>query len=239
MHNGFHGLIGTPADLLLGLAERELKRLLRRGPSDTRLQPLAQGADIRLVAAQRRPARLGLGGVYNLGHRLLVHPGVRRENGEGLAQVLNQQAAVCLFHALGERIVKVRNALAAVLVVLVGLDGNAGQRRIALYVLRLAQIAVAGIEAVGEQPVDIDLAAGRRQRVKVKVVYVNPALLIGARLFGREQIGCVIGLGRGAAELQHAAHGGVAVHIRIVALEVRAARVGVGDFVARLHERGV
>ena len=103
---------------------------------------------------------------------------------ESAWQVFDQQPAVGFFHALGQRIVKIRNALAAVLVVLVGLDGDTGQRRIALYVLRLAQVTVAGVKSVGKQAVNINLAAGRRQRVEVEVVDVNPSFLIGARLLG-------------------------------------------------------
>ena len=49
--------------------------------------------------------------------------------------------------ARGQAVIEVRDALPAVLVVLVGLDGDAGQGRVAADIVGLAQEAVARAEA--------------------------------------------------------------------------------------------
>lgn len=65
-----------------------------------------------------------------------------------LAQLGAVLLAERLANALGHRVVEVRHALAAVLVILIGLNGNGRQRRIAGNALRLAQIAVPGAHAI-------------------------------------------------------------------------------------------
>ena len=62
-------------------------------------------------------------------------------------------------NAFGQAVVKVRNALTAMLIVLVGLNGNTGKSGIAGNIVRLAQLAVAGGKTALEQALDIDLAA--------------------------------------------------------------------------------
>ena len=61
------------------------------------------------------------------------------------------------------------------LVILVRLDGDAGQRRIRRDTLRLADMAEAGGKAAVEQREQVDLAARCRQRVKIKIVDVDIA----------------------------------------------------------------
>ena len=125
------------------------------------------------------------------------------------------------------------------LVVLVGLDGDGRQRRIAGDAVGLPQKAVPGGKPAVEQPQDVDLGAGGGEAVKIEIVDVDVAPGVGGRLLGGEQIGGVVGLGPGRADLQHAAHGGVAVDVGVVPLHVADAGVHVGDLVDRLHQAGV
>ena len=139
----------------------------------------------------------------------------------------------------GEPAVELRDRLAAVLVVLVGLDGDARQRRVGADVVGLAQEAVAGGEAAVEELHEIDLAARHRERVEVEVVDVDVALAVRLGLLGAEEELFVVFLRRRRAVLQHRAHRGVAVDVRVVALQVAVPRVARRDLVEDVHERRV
>ena len=54
--------------------------------------------------------------------------------------------------------------------ILVGLDGDAGQSRIAADIVRLPQKAVARAESAAEQADQVDLAAGFREHIKILIV---------------------------------------------------------------------
>ena len=157
----------------------------------------------------------------------------------GLVQLAGVQLGEGFGNALGHAVVKVGNALAAVLIVLVGLNGDGRQRRIAGNAVGLPQEAVAGGEAIVEQTQNVDLGAGGGQRIEIKVVDVYVTLRMGAGLLGGEQVGRVVGLGPGSADLQHAAHGGVAVNVGVVPLHVAQAGVHIGDLVDGAHQAGV
>ena len=153
-----------------------------------------------------------------------------------LAQLGAVLLAERLANALGHRVVEVRHALAAVLVILVGLNGNGRQRRIAGNALRLAQIAVPGRKAAMEQLQQVNLAAGGGEGVEVEIMNVNVSLGVRLGLCGRKQIGRVIGLGACRANLQHGTHGRVAVDVGVIALHIAEAGVHIGDLVNRLHQ---
>ncbi len=125
------------------------------------------------------------------------------------------------------------------LVVLVGLDGDGCQSGVALDGLGLPQVAVTGGEAPVEQLENVDLAAGGGQTVEVKVVDVDVALPVGLGVLRAQQVHFVVGLGTGGADLEHGAHGGVAVDIGVVPLHVADPGIDVGDLVDGLHEPGV
>ena len=144
-----------------------------------------------------------------------------------------------LANTLGHGIVEVRDRLAAVLVVLVGLDGDRCQGCIACDRLGLAQIAVACGKTVVEQAQDIDLRAGRRHVIEVKVVNVDIAFAECLGMLRTEEIHFIVGFCSGRADLQHAAHRGIAVDVGVVALQVAVDGVFLGDLVDGLHERGV
>ena len=67
-----------------------------------------------------------------------------------LGQILLVGFPIGAGNALGHCIIEIDDRLAAMHVVLVGLDGDAGQGGIAADVARLAQVAVAGREAAGK-----------------------------------------------------------------------------------------
>ena len=55
------------------------------------------------------------------------------------------------WHARRQAVVKVYDTLAAVLVVLIGLDGNTGQRSIGHDVIGLTELSVSGVETAVKQ----------------------------------------------------------------------------------------
>ena len=122
--------------------------------------------------------------------------------------------------------------------VLIGLNGDAGQRRVALNVVRFAQEAVTGREAALEQFQQIDLAAGRGQGVEIEIMDVDVAGAVSLGLLRSQQVLLIVVLGAFAAVFEHDAHRGVAVDVRIVALHVRGVGGGVGQLVVNLHEPG-
>ena len=108
--------------------------------------------------------RLGDQGLHRLFRVLQVQDVLHR-----LDQQPPEHLAVGLGHPLGHAVVKVGDGLAAVLVVLVGLDGDGRQGGVALDALGLPEIAVAGGKAPMEQLQNVDLAAGGGQGVEVDV----------------------------------------------------------------------
>ena len=125
------------------------------------------------------------------------------------------------------------------LVVLVGLNGNAAQRGVAGDVLGLAQVAVAGGEAVPEQGGQLNLAAGGGEGVEIHVVDVNVALPVRLGKAGVQHIHVVELLGALRAELQHGAHGGIAVDVGVFALDVGIDGILEGDVLEGFHQAGV
>ena len=125
------------------------------------------------------------------------------------------------------------------LVVLVALNGDGGQGGVALNALGFPQVAVTGGKAAVEQFQNINLTAGGGQGIEVKVMDVDVAFPVSLGMFRAEQIHLVISLGTGSADLQHGAHGGVAVDVGVVPLHVADPGIGVGDFIDGFHQAGV
>ena len=170
--------------------------------------------------------RLGLVHVHMAAQVLLyvVHHGLHLVVGHGLGHLeeldegLKVLLGVGLVHALGHGVVEVGHALAAVHLVLVGLDGDAGQRRVAGDGVGLPQVAVARGEAVVEQLNQINLAASLCQGVEILVVDVNLPLGMGLGDVGRDDVLVVEALGAFGAVLEHGAHGGVGVDVGVLPL---------------------
>ena len=168
----------------------------------------------------------------------VVH-GIAQQQIDGFGQMLLVQAAVRFTHALGQTVVEVADSLAAVLVVLVALDGDAGQRRVAGDVVGLAQHAVARGEAALEQLLQLDLAARGGEGVEVHVVDVDVAFAVGAGELRVDDAHLVELLGRLRAVLEHGTHGGVGVDVGVLALHVRVRRLRERDVLERLDEAAV
>ena len=160
------------------------------------------------------------------------------------AEAINQ-SLVCLIedglaeglaHALCHRVVKGIDALAAEHVILVRLDGDAGKRRIGADRVRLAQKAVARREAAVEELQEVDLAAVERDQREVLVVDVDVVLAVCLSVLLVEHVIVDEVLRALGAELEHDAHRGICIDVRIVALEVRVDRVRKEDVAVRLHE---
>ena len=125
------------------------------------------------------------------------------------------------------------------LIVLVALNRNAGQRRIAANVVRFAQEPVPRRKSALEQLQKIDLAARHRKRVEVEVVNVNVACTMRFGMLGTKQKLLIVLLRTLRTVLQHHAHGRVAVDIRIVALQIAVLRITGRDFVENVHQRRI
>ena len=125
------------------------------------------------------------------------------------------------------------------LVILVRLDGDAGQRRIRRDALRLADMAEAGGKAAVEQREQVDLAARCRQRVKIKIVDVDIAALMRRGILRLHQEGLGELLGGLGAVAQHGTHGGVAVDVGVFALDVRIGGILERDLLKLAHEAGI
>ena len=141
-----------------------------------------------------------------------------------------------LFHARRHRVIEVRHALAAVHFVLVRLDCDAGERRVAADVVRLAQIAVAGGEAAVKQPDEVDLAAGLGERVEILIVDVDIALGVRLRDFRRNHVFVVEALRTLRAVFEHCAHRGIGVDVRVLALDIGVLGGLEGEILIDLHK---
>ena len=239
VHERLHGLIGRAAGLLDRVLAGEAQRLLGGGFVHVFLE-MGEDGLVEAVAARKRggPAGLLLGlRDDRLAHQLAVL--LLEVDLDGLGQVIGKGAAEGLGDAGRHRIVKVRNGLAAVLVVLVGLERDAGQRRIGTDVVRLPQEAVAGREAALKQAQQVDLAAGGGQREEIEVVDVDIALTVRPGVLGVEDEHFAELLGALGAVLEHGAHGGVAVDIGVFALDVVFERGFEGQILVDLHQAGV
>ena len=108
-------------------------------------------------------------------------------------------------------VIKIGDSLALMHLVLVGLNGDAGQCRITADVVGLPEIAVPGGESAMEQRHRVNLTAGFRQRIKVLVVDVNFSRAVGLCHLGGNHIGIIKSLCTFRTIFQHGAHGGVLV----------------------------
>jgi len=196
MDQGLHGLIGQAVGFLqrlfpgetLGLREeRGIKtigekkaffRFVAIVAVDFRSQIPTVGEFLDYAAHFERDFFRGIGGEF-----------------QSLDQVFPVFVREGFANAVRQGVIEVRNALAAVLVVLVRLDGDAGQRRVTGDVVGLAQEPMAGRKTVLEQFLNIDLTAGRGQRVKIKIVDMDVAILMGFGMLRLQDIHFIVNLG--------------------------------------------
>ena len=211
--NGF--LIGNLQQAAAQLAFKRLVRLQSR-----------HKAGLRLNLAQER---LGV-----------VVAGMMHEH---QIQTRAQRTAILLDIGLGHArrhvIIKAGNRLTAVLIVLIGLNGDTGQRGIAADILRLTQHTMTSGETILKQARQINLRAGSRQRQEVHVMDVDITLAMRLGMLGIEHIHVIKLLGALAAILEHRTHRGIAVNICILTLDVGIRRVLEGDILQDMHQAGL
>ncbi len=130
-----------------------------------------------------------------------------------------------------------RDRLTAVLLVLVGLEDDGGQRGVALDRLGRTDRSVLGREAAAEQVVQIVLDAGRGLGgVVIQVVDVDVAVAVGAAVADADQVfQCVI-LGDLRSEGHHLPRGRVRRHVGV--REVDVVLLHRDDAVHHLLDRG-
>ena len=239
MDERLHRLIGGAIRLGNGLFVRErLQRLdVFRGYA-ARAQKFCLRLAVSVVLLERGRKPLRAQRIDN-GAAVLFRVFDSQLQFHGADEVIAVALAESLFYALRHGVVKVDDGLAAVLVVLVGLYGDAGQRRIGIDVVRLAQIAVAGGKAVLKQLDEIDLAAGGGQREKIHVVDMDIPVAVRLGVFGLEHEHEVELLGALRAVLEHRSHGRIAVDIGVFALDVGIDGGFVGDVLVDAHQAGV
>ena len=224
VYQRLHSLIGRALGLGYSVAAGRVNRALRgllavllgNQPDERRREHTVVGE--RWLAS----GRLRRGFDERLGVGFACH--IVAQHIERFHKIAAVELLIGLLDAGSHAVLKVRYALTAVLVVLVRLNSYAGERRVAGDVLRRAQEAVSGREAVLEQLQNIYLAAGSRKRQEVEVVDVYIALSVRLRVNRVEDVHLVELLRALRAVFEHRTHSGVAVDISVLALDVRVAR---------------
>ena len=174
-----------------------------------------------------------------LHHRLDFFFGLARQEHESLDHVRKVSLAVRDANAVCHGVIEVRHGLSTVLVVLVTLNSDSGQGGVAADILRFAQVTVTRVEAVLEQLNEVNLAAGHRKRIEVKVMDVNVTIHVGAAVFRLEHHHRVEVLSGFGTVLEHGTHGSIAIDIGIFALEVGFLGRAERNVMKRLHEASV
>ena len=125
------------------------------------------------------------------------------------------------------------------LIVLVGLDGDAGKCGVARNIVRLAQVAVPGGEAALEQLDDVDLAASGGQRQKIEIVDVDITLMVRLGVLRIEHKQLVELLCALRAIFEHGAHGGIAIDIGVFPLDIIIFCILKGEALVDFHQTGI
>ena len=243
MDQGLHGLVGGLVGLGQGHPHRRVVGVQALGVGDGLVAPrplvLRQPAAKALAVGRLLRHGEGLGPQFLLHRRhqgggvILAHP---EPEGDVKGQGLKILLAEGLFHPRGHGVIEVRHRLAAVHLVLVGLDGDAAQGGVAADAVGLPQAAVAGGKAVPEQPQQVDLAAGLGEHVEVLVVDVDiPVDMCRRHVLGQDVVVDKI-LGALGTVLEHGAHGGISVDVGVFPLDVGVLGVGEGEFLVDLHQ---
>ena len=234
----FHSLVRRSVRLSVGVFLRKLLRLGEIGVGD-----ILERFPLRFIVfgIARQAGIHALFVLYLFDDLLDVVHGKRTvvDQFQRLGKVGRVQLLVRLDDARRKTVVEIGDTLSAVLIVLVGLNGNTGERRVALDIVGLSQKAVPRRKPALEQFEQIDLTARSGERVEVEIVDMYIAFSVSLALFGRQDILRIIILRAFAAVFEHRAHRGVAVDVGVVALHVAVARVGKSEFVVNTHQRGV
>ena len=237
-----HGLVGGPVGLLHGPVVGKALALAHLGLVLAVMFQQEGQLSVKIgLAVLQLGVQAGVGlQLLDVGLDLAFGVGLVLQQHHGAGQVLAVDALKSLPHADGHGVIKVHDGLAAVLVVLVGLDGDAGQSRIGGDVVRLPQRPVPRGKAPVKELDEVDLGAGGGAHGrKIHVMDVDVAVGVGAGVLRVHDEHLVELLRALAAILQHGAHGGVAVDVGVLALDVAVLGGGEGDVLIDLHEAGV
>ena len=158
---------------------------------------------------------------------------------ESLDHIGKVGLAISDTHAIGHGVVKIRNRLTTVLVVLVRLNSDSGQSGVATDILRFTQMTVTGIEAILEKLLEVDLAAGHGKGIEIQIVDMDIAFHVGTAVLGLEHHHRVEVLGRFGTVLEHGAHSGVAIDVRVFTLEVGFLGRTESDVAERMHKASI
>ena len=239
MHDSLHSLEGRAVCLfqsvLLGKAlELAGKLLVVGGCEQLQFLLLILGATLYLGDLAGGSLRGSADGVDGLLGVLVV-----RKELCAAGEVHAVSLVVCLDNAGSHAVVEVRHRLAAVLVVLVRLDRDAGESSVGGDIVGLADEAVTGGEAVLEQLDKVNLAAGGGEGEEVEVVDVDVALAVRLGELGVEDVHLIEFLRALGTVLEHGAHRGVAVDVGVLTLDVVILSGFEGQVFVDLHQLGV
>ena len=236
-----HGLIGGPVGFLVSSLYRKVLDLsgqLLAAAYSGQTGQLSLPVAIIICQNRVQPLLFQHIGCQLLSQLVAVVQILVALHSQAAGNVLDISCPVGLLDALRHGVIKVGYALAPVLVVLVGLDGDACQRRIAGNIIGLPQVAVTGGKAVLEQLDEINLTAGGGQGQKVQIVNVDVTVDVRLGLLGLQHIHFVEFLCRNGAILQHGTHGGVAVDVGVLPLDVTVLCRVEGQLVEDGHQIG-
>ena len=237
-----HGLEGSPVRSIQCRLHRKLVGTLR----------LIRGNPLKVVAClmMRQEIHQPLTVLVHIGHGNLhrntaanlpgqqagiLHLHHENRSHEG-SQILKILLAEGLCHSRSHGIIKIRHRLAAVHLVLIGLNGNARQSRIRADIIWLPEEAMSSRKTALEQLQEVNLAAGLRQHVKILVVDVDIAVSMGCCNILRQNIVVNIILGTLGAIFQHGAHGSIRINIGILTLDVRIGSLLEGQLIIDVHQ---
>ena len=236
VHKRLHRLVCRPVNFFICVFRGFLLDGRNVLGVDDLLQILRLDFLISIVVGKNRPDVVFIHDLLADGFHFLNAFFDIEEKVEHLSYIRPVELPVGFHDAVSHAVVEIRDALSAVLVVLVGLDRDAGQSGIALDVIRLSEMTVTRRKAALEELLDVDLAASRGKRQEVHIVNVDIALSVRLGMLWLKYEHFVELLRALAAVLEHGAHSRIAVDIGVFTLGVIIFRVFERQILISLHE---
>ena len=235
MYKGFHSLISLSSYLIVG----ELGSSVLHFPGFIFRNYLFKFLKLQLFVIvvpshARTYSVLFLDLLSNLFHSVHVVQKVQH-----FPKISKIEFLICLSHSGSHAVIEIRHRLAAVLVVLIGLDRDACESRIAFYVVRLSQMSVTCGKAAFQQFHQIYLAACHRKSIEIHVVYMYVSVFVSRSVLRIYHIHLVEFFGTLGTVFQHCSHGGVAVYVGVLTFYFVFLCFLEGQILVDLHELGV